>query len=191
VFADDGCMDRARIHVKSFAQDVAKTLGVKEGAGTNDLASWQTRLPLGDEGKDVHGIRCNEKNPVEVFGHELLDTTADYSDVARQHVEAGTAKLCRCAHRHDDNRACGCVFVRSGEYSYRRAERNSLLEIQGFPMDAVFGVADENDLASKVVMQNSVGAGGSDMATADDGDACVLRGHGLSFRPDIFGCYEA
>ena len=40
MFADDGCMDGARIHVKSFAENVAKTLGVKEGAGTNDLAGW-------------------------------------------------------------------------------------------------------------------------------------------------------
>jgi hypothetical protein len=28
-------------------------------------------------------------------------------------------------------------------------------------------------------MQNGIGAGGSDMATSDDGDACVLRGHGV------------
>jgi hypothetical protein len=43
----------------------------------------------------------------------------------------------------------------------------------------VFGVTDENDLASKVVLQNGVGAGGSDMAASDDGDACVVRGHGI------------
>jgi hypothetical protein len=54
-----------------------------------------------------------------------------------------------------------------------------LLEIQGFAVNVVFGVTDENDLASKVVLQDGVGAGGSDMAATDDGDACVVRGHGV------------
>jgi hypothetical protein len=54
-----------------------------------------------------------------------------------------------------------------------------LLEIQGFPVDVIFGVADEYDLASEMVMQNGVGAGGSDMAASDDGDTRVVRGHGI------------
>ena len=33
VFADDGCVDRARVDVESFAEDVAKTLSVEKRAG--------------------------------------------------------------------------------------------------------------------------------------------------------------
>src|SRR6266576_338584 len=87
VLSDDCRVDGARIHVESFTENVAKTLGVEEGAGAHDLARGQTGLSLGDEGQDVHGVRCNEKNAVEAFGHELLDTTADDAYVARQHVE--------------------------------------------------------------------------------------------------------
>jgi hypothetical protein len=46
-------------------------------------------------------------------------------------------------------------------------------------VDVIFGVADEYDLASEMVMQNGVGAGGSDMAASDDGDTGVVRGHGF------------
>jgi len=88
VFADDGSVDGTRIHVESFAKDVAKTLGVEEGAGTDDLAGGQTGLPLGDEGEDVDGICGDDEDTVEAFGHKFLDTTADDADVARQHVEA-------------------------------------------------------------------------------------------------------
>jgi hypothetical protein len=88
VFADDGSVHGTRIHVKFFAEDVAKTLGVEEGAGADDLTGGETGLPLGDEGEDVDGVRRNEKNAVEAFGHKFLDTTADDADVSGQHVEA-------------------------------------------------------------------------------------------------------
>jgi hypothetical protein len=49
-------------------------------------------------------------------------------------------------------------------------------------LNMVRGIADEDDLANEAVLQEGVGAGGSDVAAPDDGDACVLRGHGVSFR---------
>jgi hypothetical protein len=47
VFADDSCVDGARIHVESFAKDVAKTLGVEEGAGTDDPTGRGDGTPFG------------------------------------------------------------------------------------------------------------------------------------------------
>jgi hypothetical protein len=54
-----------------------------------------------------------------------------------------------------------------------------LLEVQGFAVDVIFRVADEDDLAGEVVLQDGIGAGGSDVTAADDGDACAVRGHGV------------
>ena len=61
-----------------------------------------------------------------------------------------------------------------------------MLEVECFALDVVFGVADEDDLASELVLEDCVRAGGSDVAAADDGDACAVRGHGSSFLSDIF-----
>jgi hypothetical protein len=36
-----------------------------------------------------------------------------------------------------------------------------------------FGVANEDDFAGEVVLEDGEGASGSDVAAADDGDACV------------------
>src|ERR1700733_197465 len=55
---------------------------------------------------------------------------------------------------------------------------NSLLEVHRFALNMVRGVADEDYLANEAGLQEGVGAGGSDVAASDDGDACVLRGHG-------------
>ncbi len=49
-----------------------------------------------------------------------------------------------------------------------------MLEVECFALDVGFGVADEDDFAGEMVVEDGVGAGGSDMAAADDGDACAV-----------------
>jgi hypothetical protein len=52
-----------------------------------------------------------------------------------------------------------------------------LLEIHGFTLSVGRAIADEDDLANEVFLEKSEGAGGSDVAASDDGDACVVRRH--------------
>jgi hypothetical protein len=47
------------------------------------------------------------------------------------------------------------------------------LEVESFPLDVSFRVADEDDFAGEVLMEDGEGASGSYVAAADDGDACV------------------
>src|SRR5580698_1263349 len=46
-------------------------------------------------------------------------------------------------------------------------------------------IADEDNFAHETCLEQGEGAGGSDVTTSEDGDACVVRGHGASFHSDI------
>jgi hypothetical protein len=52
-----------------------------------------------------------------------------------------------------------------------------LLEIQSFALNVGWAIADEDDLANEVCLQEGEGAGGPDMATAENRDPCVASGH--------------
>ena len=47
MFANNGRVDGARIHVKFFTEDVAKTLSVEESAGADDLIGGLVDIPIG------------------------------------------------------------------------------------------------------------------------------------------------
>ena len=152
MFADDGGVDGAGVDVELFAEDVAEALGVEEGAGADDLAGGQARLFLDDVGKDVDGVGRDEDDAVEAFGHELRDAGAHDDEVAGQHVESRSVELAWSPDGNDDDRTGRCVFVGSGEDFDRRAQGNGLLEVECFPLDVGFGVADEDDFACEVLL---------------------------------------
>ena len=159
--------------VELFAEDVAEALGVEECPGADDLAGGQARLLLGDVGKDVDWVGRDEDDAVEAFGHKLCDTGAHNDEIAGEHVESRSLELAGSADGDDDYRTGRCVFVGSGENRDGCAEGDGLLEVECFPLDVGFGVANEDYFAGEVVMKDGVGASGSDVAAADDGDACV------------------
>ena len=179
MFPDNSCVDGTRVDVKLFAKDVAKTLRVEQRAGTYDVAGGQAKFFLDDVSEDVDGISGNDKNTVEALGHKLRNTGTHDDEVTGEHIETGALKLTRCANGDDNDGArCG-VLVGPREDLYRRAEWDGLLEIQRLALNVVFGIADQNDLANQVVMQDGVGAGGPDVPTADDGDPGVRSRHDL------------
>jgi hypothetical protein len=166
-------VDGAGVDVELFAEDVAEALGVEECPGADYVAGAQARLLLDDVGKDIDWVGRDEDDAVEAFGHEFRYAGAHDDDVAGEHVESRSLELAGNADGDDDYRTGRCVFVGSGEDRDGCAEGDGLLEVECFSLDVGFRVADEDDFAGEVAMEDREGASGSDVATANDRDACV------------------
>ena len=145
----------------------------------------QARFFMSNKGEHVDRIRCNQQDAVETFSHQLLNASAhDKRNVARQHVQARPAELHRYANRHNDDGTRRRVLVSSSKDLHRSAERNSLLEIQRLTVHVGLCLSDQDDLASKMILQQAVGTGGPNMPAADDRYPRVL-GHRYPLVPNI------
>ena len=110
--------------------------------------------------------------------------------VTGEHVETGALELARRAYGDDDDGAGSGVLVGSGGDGDGSAQGHGLLEIHRFALHVGWAFADEDDLANEVLLQDGEGAGGSDVAAADDGDACAVRWHNASFLSESAECGE-
>ncbi len=75
-----------------------------------------------------------------------------------------------CPGCHDNDRTLRGFLVGSCEDFDGTAKGDGLVEVHRFALNMFFGITDENDLANETAVQNGIGTGRSNVATADDRD---------------------
>ena len=168
VLADDKGVDAAVVHAQMLAQQIAQARRIQHRARAEDAVFGQIRVPLGDAREHVHGVGHDEDIPRKAASFQLAQHGEQDGGVALDQIQPRFARLLVGARRDDRQRRVGGVRIAAGADVRRFGEEQPVRDVLRLSLRAGGVRVDEHHFGIQAVLHEREGAGGTDIAAADD-----------------------
>ena len=172
-------------------EDVFQAGGVKAGAGAEDVAPGKAGEARDLAGDDVAGVGDVDPEAVEAAGDHLGDVVGDLGDGEVELVEAvmvgGREELDFPDGVDDDVDVCKIAVSRGIHGDGVGAVGDGVADVLDFAAQFCLFVIDKYQFVGQAAQGQRVGAVGSDVSEADDGDLSFLQHICISLLNIWFG----
>ena len=181
MLTENVCVNVLTVDVVVFGNAGAKSCGIKDSTGADDLVFGKIGALAPCVGKNINRVAYDNISSVGSVLCNLRNDGFNDINVGLREVESGLAGLSCNAGGENYDIGVACVAVCSGIDGYRRAERCSLANVKRFSESLLFIDVDHYDLGCYTAYSESISNCRADASCANNGNFCHKSSSKLKF----------